>query len=407
MRKIVIVCFLALLMLLAPLSSVAHNIETLEEENESESIELPEFYLSDEDQLKIKNYVNSNFFGEERIQANEIVDKIISSDGRINVIELFESLAIYGYPIIDESKLEAISNKEELNQLLDQYWGVKDGVLIDNIFGNLINKIIELIQNRLGWLHYFLDEGGNVFIQGVRLIVNLSHLPLAILKAFVGVVNLILLIPQYIVELVTSIFKLDFNEFVDTFVEIIEGFAGSIVNLINETLKLIQNEIIRNYLFRVKDFFGWLDTKPWQAPILIKGVVRVNGLLCKNADVEVKGVTSRTDNNGRYSFYVNPVPLDDSIPSGKYYGLHNCSITVSRNGEVLRVTPTVLSFVFSGGILTWPFLIIKNRSNANDKEYSISIFERINSLMERIYTFFYSILYKFNEIKSSFLFSNT
>lgn len=400
MKKILIVFFLVFLMLLAPMTSVA---KTTNSQNQikttiNDDIDPPKIFLSDEDQLELNTYINSNFQGDEQDQAKNIANNIVASDGGVDINELFDLLMLYGYPQINEEELKQVSTKNELNQLLDDFWGVKNGVFTENIFGNLIHKIIDLIKGRLGWLHYFLDEGVNLFVKGVRIIVNATNLPVPLLVALVAVANRILSIPGYIADLVKDIFNLDFNEFVDSFIGIIEDFAADVVTLIEETKNFFQNITIRSYLNNLKGYFQWLETEPWKNSILVTGTVRYNGFLLKNADVKCRDKISKTDDQGRFSFYVQVSPSDDSLPANKWYGLHNCSITVSKDGKVLKNTPTFLSYVFSGGKIAWAFLVIKSKNK--DKKISFPIFERICEFFEKIYIFFLTVFRKIKPITS-------
>ncbi len=80
------------------------------------------------------------------------------------------------------------------------------------------------------------------------------------------------------------------------------------------------------------------------------------------------------------------LPDEDSFPEFEYYGMHNCQITVSKDGEVLKQTPTILSYAFSGGEINWPFIIPKAKNI--DISFRTILIERLNSMMERFHAFF-------------------
>jgi hypothetical protein len=63
--------------------------------------------------------------------------------------------------------------------------------------------------------------------------------------------------------------------------------------------------------------------------------------------------------------------------------MHKCVITVSKDGKVLKETPGILSYCFSGGKISWPFVIIKGKSK--DTSLRTILLEKLNNILERIH----------------------
>lgn len=371
--------------------------------NNSKDLQPPQIYITQPDLTDIKNFIEKNFEDEnEKNQAYTLLNNIIDSDLEVDILKLAEAMRkYYVYPEIPEDELNdtlvAPDPSAKLNQLLDEYWNVKNGVLIRDTLGNLINKIIEIIQGRLGWTHHFFNESIILFVKGVRLLVDfIAPAFIFIAVSLVKIANKILAIPGYLVTLLEDIFELEFSEFIDQFLEKIDEIAGDIDYLIYQIIDYIQNPDLNQYLTRLQDFMQWIEEKPWQKPILVSGVVRLNGILLTNANVTCRGVTTKTDNTGQFRFNVPISPSDDSLPPNKYYGMHNCSITVEKDGKILKQTIGFLSYVFSNGTISWPFFIIKNKTR--ERNFKLTFLERFHQLLERIKMFFPDFFIKIRSI---------
>ena len=348
--------------------------------------EMPKFYITEKDLLIINDFIDNNFEGENLTKAQNIVSDIIMDDLEVNITALADAIVRYGFNPIPEEELDSVTSFDELNQLIEEYWNIVDGEFVRSIFGELIDKIIELIQDRLGWLYDFFDRSVTLVTDGINLVYDYIQPALLLISILiVKVVNHILSIPDYISDLLKDLFGGEYNEFIDGIVNFTEEFAGDFADLVQQVIDLLTNQPLKSYFEDIKQYVLWLDSKPWEATILVEGVVRKNLGYFEGATITCRGQSYTTNSNGEYSFYIEPNPSDDSFPPNVYYGMHNCQITVSYNGEVLKETPKLLSYCFSGGKITWPFLVIKGKSREIGIQTDLS--EKLNLIFERIQIF--------------------
>ena len=147
--------------------------------------------------------------------------------------------------------------------------------------------------------------------------------------------------------------------------------------LLEEFVKIV------DYLKDIAGYFLWIKSEPWTHQILITGFVRKNLLFpIKGATVTCRGQTTKTNEKGEYSFYIDPMPDNTSIPPNVYYGLHNCKITIEKDGEILKESNTLLSYVFTLGYLYFPCLVFGGRSKS--ESYNYNIMERFSNMFARI-----------------------
>lgn len=374
------------IMLMLPVASVAQtqnikNIHKISADND-----LPKIYITAKEREELNQYIENNFDDELKNKAIDIVNEIISKDLEVNLVALADALELYGYQPIPQEKLTFDITRDELDQLLGEYWGVVDGVFTKNLFGDLINKIIDLIRDRLGWMYQLFTDGISLFKEGVLLIIDFIQLPIAVIVAFIAVVNQILAVPQLLANLIKLLFSLKFSEFINTILDFLHEFGQDLASMIEAVKQLLSGLIeLVDYLSEIQAFITWLADEPWKDPILVTGTVKKNMIPLANATITCRGQTTSTDGNGRFSFYVDSTPANDSIPPGQWYGMHNCVITVSKNGEVLKESPKLLSYAFSGGKINWVFLVWKSRSN-NHVFHS-----KIEQILEKIQVFISSL----------------
>ena len=381
MKKVFIACFLAIIMLMVPITSSVKTDNISVTNNE-----MPKFYITEEDLLIINDFIDNNFEGENLTKAQNIVSDIIMDDLEVNITALADAIVQYGFNPIPEEELDSVTSFDELNQLIQEYWNIVDGEFVRSIFGELIDKIIELIQDRLGWLYDFFDRSVTLVTDGINLVYDYIQPALLLISILiVKVVNHILSIPDYISDLLKDLFGGEYNEFIDGIVNFTEEFAGDFADLVQQVIDLLTNQPLKSYFEDIKQYVLWLDSKPWEATILVEGVVRKNLGYFEGATITCRGQSYTTNSNGEYSFYIEPNPSEDSFPPNVYYGMHNCQITVSYNGEVLKETPKLLSYCFSGGKITWPFLVIKGKSREIGIQTDLS--EKLNLIFERIQIF--------------------
>jgi len=404
MKKIFVAFFMAFIMLMIPVTSVAQtqhieNISKLSALND----DLPKIFITAEERDELNQYIENNFNDDLKDDALGVVNSIINDDLEVDTIALAEALDHYGYHPIPQDKLTVDITESELKQLLEEYWGVVDGVFTRNLFGNLINKIIDLIRGRLGWMYQLFTDGVYLFREGVRLVIDYIQLPIVVIVAFISIINQILAIPQLLSNLVKLLFSLKFSDFINTVLDFVHEFGQDLSDMINAVKQLLNDFVsIKEYLGEIQAFIVWLAGEPWKQPILVTGAVKKNMLPLAGATIICRGQTTKTDSNGEFSFYVNSTPDDDSVPPGQWYGMHNCAITVSENGEILKESPKLLSYAFSGGEINWVFRIWKSRSS------SMILHSRVEQVLQKIQLFlsglhdsFYQKLFKLSGIQRS------
>ena len=307
---------------------------------------------------------------------------------------------VYGFkqPIPDHLlNSQNIQSKAELLDLIDEYWGASDSP-----FKGLIEKIIDIIKPRLGWMFDLVSYGGTLFVNGINLVIDfiglIQNLERAII--FTAMFNLIVTIPLYFfAETIRTLFNLD----IEGFFEIIEDFTGVFTTQLSDLVDFIEDVLeplgplfddIKDYVAQISDFVDWLTDpiKPWQGEITVSGVAKTFlGVPYTGAEVTCRGETVVTDSQGRFEFTVQPSDdANDSKPENSWYGVHNCVITISKDGVVKKQTPIILSYVFSGGEITWPFFIIKVRSR--DTNLRTIFAERLNLFLQRFQFLFPNIL---------------
>jgi hypothetical protein len=376
-------------MLLIPVASAVQTANISVDKNLfMASDELPEFYITSEQSIILSSYIDAYFEGEEKQTALNIVDNIVNNELEVNLTNLANNLEIYIYAPINETELYNISSMAELDALIFEYWGFDADGFLQNLFGSLLIKIVEFIKDRLGWIYDLFDKSISLFYDSITLLVNtVKPLGLLITVSFVAVINGILSAPRAFYEALKELFQPEGDDFIGTLVTFSDNFAANLSELIDSVLALINNQEIKSYFTQLQAYFNWLDAEPWKDLILISGSVKTfMGEAWIDVTVTCKGQTAETDSNGEFSFYVDPMPDEDSFPEFEYYGMHNCQITVTKGDEVLKQTPIILSYVFSGGEIDWPFIIPKAKNI--EMSFRAILLERLNSILERFHTFF-------------------
>jgi len=402
MKKVFIACFLALIMLMIPVTTAVRTAEISNNINVSSvDVDLPQFYVTEGEYAGINSYIELNFAGEEKEDAYGIRDSIISPDDlEVNIIGLADAFISYsGIEPIPEDELDInkIDSIEELNQLIEEYWGVVDGELLEGFFKELLDRIIELVKDRLGWIYEFVERIYDLFENSVSLVYDfIQPAIVAVAVIVVSVVNQILSVPELFKELITDLFNLDFEDFVGTLITFVEDFGTNVSALVQMVIDIVNNQQLKDYLTLFQEYIDWLTSKPWEASIQVTGQVRYNLGYLAGGTVTCRGQSSTTDSDGRYKFSVDSTPAEDSFPANESYGMHKCVITVSKDGKVLKETPGILSYCFSGGKIGWPFVIIKGKSK--DTSLRTILLEKLNNILERIHMLLPNFLRIINRI---------
>ena len=390
MKKVIIAIFLATIMLLIPVASAVQTANVPVKKNlYMTNEELPEFYITSEQSNILTSYINTNFEGAEKQEAIDVVNNIVNNNLEVNLTNLANNLEIYIYSPISETELSEVNSMAELDALILEHWGFDENGFLQNLFGALLIKIVEFIKDRLGWTYDLFDKSITLFYDSITLLINtVKPLGLLIAVSFVTVVNNILAAPKAFYESLKELFQPEGDNFIDTLIIFTDNFAADLSILIDDILVFINNQEIRNYFTQIQDYFDWLDAEPWKDPILIKGSIKtLMGGAWTDLTVTCKGQTTEIGDNGEFLFSVNPTPDEDSYPEFEYYGVHNCQITVTKdNDTVLKQTPSILSYSFSGGEISWQFIIPKVKSR--DVSFITILMERFNGMMEEFHAFF-------------------
>ena len=401
MKKIIIACFFATIMLLLPLTSV--SIDTNNMINNPINEEAPIICITKDEHNKLYDYVNRNYEEPNIDEAISIIEEIINiypediNKYQVDMVELTNFLnSSYYYQPIPENELNNVQTSEELNGLIDQYWNFEN-----HIFGELLNKIVDIIKDRLGWVYDLFNKGYILFIDGVNLAKDIidimQSLPfLNLTIAFVAFVNIIIQVPViFFTQSIKCLFKLDFTCFSDTISNFTKVFTEELHNSIVDITALLEpfaelfpiiSEIV-DYIDEpngVRDFVDWVvNDDPWEEEIIVSGKATLNGSPLSDATVTCRGESTTTDSSGNFQLTVYPSNnSDDSLPKNSWYGVHNCQITVSKDGEDLKQTPKILSYAFSGGAITWTFFVIK--SKARNLFFNNPIIQIFKALFEKI-----------------------
>lgn len=361
MKKVLIACFFAIIMLVVPFTTVAHPSEIPDIKNAPMvNLTTPEFYLEPDQYVGIAFYIETNYIGEEKDQAYAIINGIIGEDLKVDAIKLAEAWEDYAYQPIPQEDLDdiEIGDLSALQALILAHWAL-------NIFGGLVNFVTSLIKNRLGWLYFVINEGYDLCVDGVFLAINIVTDSFELLLAIVDATNLMLTVPQIFSEMIQYLFNQQFNEFLDVLGDFIGDFLVVFGKFLQDLFDWIDDipEVI-NYLLTLVNFVGYFIFKPWLNKIHITGKVRKNFIPVTNANVTCKDITIKTDDQGNFHFAIEPDTWDDSFPPNSFYGFHNLQLTIEKDGKIVKTTPTALSFVCSGGSMNWPIFIIKGRSRS-------------------------------------------
>ncbi len=362
-KKIILACFLTIIMLMVPVSSALNTVKNTEQKNiYMTSEEKPEFYITSIQRDAIDNYIETNFEGTEKQEAITLIESIINSNLKVDLNELSNSLETYVYTPINETVLSEVSTMTELDNLILQYWGFNQFGFMESLFGTLLLKIVEFIKDRLGWTYDLLDKGIVLFYNSINLLIDIiKPFGLELTKKFVGLINIVLTAPIVFYEALRSIFELEDQTFFQILDNYVNNFASKTSTFINFITSFVQNPTLLDYFNQIDDFNTWLNQKHWEDSIHVTGSVKkflVEGYA--GLTITCRGQTTVTDSNGEYELFVDPMPDEDSYPQNEYYGIHNCQITVTKNDEIIKQSNELLSYSFSGGKIQKNFIVTQS-----------------------------------------------
>jgi hypothetical protein len=267
---------------------------------------------------------------EDKETAKGIFNRILSEGTDIDINRFGELLGEYGF--------ENVSKYQETTDIVD----------------DVLDFIMDLIIERLGWVDDLLEKTSDVLYDAQRLWQDRS-LP----KEMINEIGLLIENLKELQNLATLLIEGRYVQFLRAWspgiiIEDITEIIESIETIVNDVGILTGD--ISKFISDMSDLIGWFSDKPWERPIHVYGRVMQSTKGLSNVTIRCKEMTSMTDEEGNFSFFVNATPDDHSIPPNVYYGIHQCIITAENNGVVKEV-PVEFSYVFSDGDIYWLFLM--------------------------------------------------
>lgn len=384
MKKVVIASFFAILMLMVPFTSATQTIKNSNDKVTSDNNGEIQFYITEKDYKEITNYIEYYIPDDRKAEAYEILDDITTPHEiygyHVDMTILGEKWVEYGFHSIDPDLIANADTLEILEALLRAEW-------VFDILGEFVNFITSItpIRNRLGWFHRVLNDMYTFCKEGAYIVIDISVNTLQQLQALADVVNFIISVPETLYLAMDDLIKGDGAAFKDKISNLLYEFAQVTIGIIPYAIGLLSAfERIANFLGVLFDFIvDMLTETPWNNKILVQGSVFKN--FPEDVTITCRG-QSTSVSQGTFYFSIDVNPDETSIPANEYYGIHDCQITVEQDGEILKQSSKILSYVFSDGSISWIFIIIKGRSRSAG----------FNTLiMEKIYSFFAWIQLKF------------
>ena len=283
---------------------------------------------------------------EERNQLDEFVEAIKDDEVQDEVT------CIVNYVVINEYELDLVA----FGEIIERYG--YEGILFDDMnsdpIQDLLNLLIEIIMDRLGWVHEFLDKTTAIIEGGFSLLQN-RNLPGELIEEITVVVNHVLELKDMMLELMKARWYQFFKKW-SLRISIIQGIIESLDLVQSIALKygLLSGSVLR-FVNDVGDFLTWFSEEHWKYPIHVYGRVLQGFEGLADVTVTCRSSFIKTNEEGYFDFYVNLTPDDDSIPPGEWFGMHKCIITVEKDG-IIKESPAELSYVFSDGGIYWLFI---------------------------------------------------
>lgn len=356
-KKTIIVVFFSLILISAPLAATAReaaieknetlvgnskdtNLNVLDSE---EDIRVP---LSEEDIKELEPYMN-----------HRIVRQVVTNENEVDMQELAN--------VIDQE--------------YDDIYG--DTTATTDIVDDIINLLIRLIRDRLGWVYEAYSKASNILSSAQYAINAVTSLPGEIKENIQDTVDKIIEVKTLMLHLI----KLEFRQFLSKWspgimIQDIQGIITNFQNMYGDIISTIN--AVKSFVNSVDDFITWFNSNPWTQDILITGqtfTITKKGV--SSVTVSSRGQSVSTGANGEFSFYVNSDAQSDSVPTHCQLGLHNCQITASKgNTQFTSLLP--LSYSFAGGTIEYDFYGFIDDSKDNDIKSHIlnNMFNRENNI---------------------------
>jgi len=300
--------------------------------------------LTDEQLQSFNDFIQSIPSAEDKNAAQGIADQILTDNKEIDIHRFGELIREYGF--------ENISRYQETTNLTD----------------DVLNFMMHLIIERLGWVYDLLQKTSDVLSDTQRLW-NDKSLP----KEIITELKLLIENLKELQNLATLLTEGNYAQFLKAWSPGI--IIGDITEII-QSIEILANDFgiltgdISRFIRDTSNFINWFNDKPWEQPIHIYGRVMKSTTGLSNVTIRCRGMTSTTDAEGNFSFYVNSTPDNHSIPPDVYYGIHQCIITAEDNG-IAKETPMEFSYVYSDGGIYWAFLMKKDSVNKGTTQNTV------------------------------------
>ena len=259
---------------------------------------------------------------------------------------------------------------------IDTYYGVDDN------YDEIINLLISLIEDRLGWVYDGFSMSLLLFEEGKALWSDLQSIP--------DVANQIKTAyekAQEVVNLMLHLIKFEFTEFFSIWNPAV--IYHNIMYII-DTINSVKNQAIdfmndiNNFISYLEALKDWFNEQHWTDDIYIYGNVQDNNQGISNVEITCKGETTYTDNDGSFDYYVNSQPDVDSFPENNQMGIHNCIIFAEKDDKKAE-SLLVLSYAFAGGTIEYNF---NNFDDGKSKSLRVLNCPLLRSFFERYYNIF-------------------
>lgn len=314
--------------------------------------------LTEEEVQSFNDFIERITTVEDKHTAKDIANLILCDGQEINIYEFGEILKQYGFANVS------------------YYYETTD--IVDDV----LNFILELIIERLGWVYDFLEITSEVMRDAQNLWGDKS-LP----KEIISELDLLIENLNELQTLTTLLIEGKYVQFLETWdlgliVEDITEIIESIETIAND-FGILAGDISR-FVGDVGNLINWLRNKAWEHPIHVYGRVMESAKGLSNVTIRCRGVSSITDEEGNFSFFVNSTPDNHSIPPDTYFGIHQCIITAETK-DILKEIPAEFSYVFSDGGIYWIFFI--NDDSVHKENFRNFYFHspRLWSRMQYIY----------------------
>jgi hypothetical protein len=340
-KEMSIALFMSILFLCLPITQALSSDDVNKINQSVSTISSFKVKLTDEQLQSFNDFIERIPSVEDKNTAKDIADRILSDDKEIDIHRVGELLREYGF--------ENISHYQETANVVD----------------DVLNFIMQLIIERLGWVYDLIQKTADVLNDAQRLW-NDKSLP----KEIISEMQLLIENLNELQNLATLLIEGNYGQFLKAWtpgviIEDITGIIASIEILAND-FGILAGDIAR-FISDTSNFMNWLSDKPWEQPIHVYGKAMKSTTGLSNVTIRCRGITSTTDEEGNFSFFVNSTPDNQSIPPDVYYGIHQCIITAENNG-ILKETPVEFSYVFSDGGIYWVFLMNKDSVNKENTQ---------------------------------------